>query len=522
MAEQPLASPDGGGSGAAWRAVTNSSYALVEFAWPIAVALLVTPLVVKGLGPSAFGVLSLVAVTLGLFGLLDLGIGGAAMRAVAQHVEGGDLDSAARVLGTAVTAYVGIGLVGAAVIALATPLLVSQLLSIPAELQPDARIAFYVSSIGFPVSLIVGAFASVPKAVQRFDLAARVAVAFSTVNPLATVALVVSGHGLPAIATASLVINVVAGFIYYRVSRHLLGGRGVRMGIDTSLLRELARFGSWFIVASIGVTILYQADKLLLGSLLSAAAVTYYVVPGSLANRIQGAIGAATQLVFPASSALFVRGRQDALVRLYREGTRLTFLLAAVLGVPLAVFAEPFLRYWLSPEFAERSSLVMIVLVGTYSLLGLTGVAWGFGFGSGRAKVNALFVLGMGGLDIGLLLILVGPYEITGAAFAYLLSAAIGVPALISYIERNVVGLSGHEFLLLYARVLPAIALQIVGAFLLRVVAVNLTLTLAAMAATAVALPVLYLLLGLATPEDRAMLGQLVGRLRQRQPSRRR
>src|SRR5687768_11210944 len=104
---------------------------MVEFAWPIAVALIVTPIIVNGLGPSGFGVLTLLAVTLGLFGLLDLGIGGSATRAVAQHVERKDLDSAANVLGTVVTAYVAIGLVGASIIFLATPFLVSHLLSIP-------------------------------------------------------------------------------------------------------------------------------------------------------------------------------------------------------------------------------------------------------------------------------------------------------------------------------------------------------------------------------------------------------
>jgi O-antigen/teichoic acid export membrane protein len=254
--------------------------------------------------------------------------------------------------------------------------------------------------------------------------------------------------------------------------------------------------------------------------MLGAAAVTYYVVPGSLANRIQGAVGAAAQLVYPVSSALFVRGRHDALVHLYQEGTRLTFLLAASLGVPMALFAEPFLQYWLGPVFAIRSSVVMVLLVGTYVLLGLTSVAWGVAFGSGRAKVNALFALGMGVLDIGLLLVLVGPYGITGAAFAFLLSAAIGVPALISYVERNIVGVSGHDFLLQYARVVPAVVVQLVAGLALRAFAVGLAPTLLAMGATAVALPLLYLLLGLATPDDRRLLSQLVTHLRQRRPSR--
>jgi len=117
------------------------------------------------------------------------------------------------------------------------------------------------------------------------------------------------------------------------------------------------------------------------------------------------------------------------------------------------------------------------------------------------------------------LLVLVGPYGIVGAAAAYLISAAVGVPALVCYVERNVVGLDGREFLRQWVRVLPAVALQVVAALALRMVAVNLVFTVGAMAVTAAILPVLYLLLGLATPGDRALLEQLIGRLRQRWPS---
>lgn len=497
-----------------WRALANSSYAVLEFAWPVVVALVATPIVVEGLGPSAFGVLSLVAVTLGLLGLLDLGIGGAAMRSVAHHVALDERDVAAKILGTVVTAYACIGALGATLLVLLAPVLVSDWLSIPADLQPAASTAYQIAALGLPVTLIVGAFATVPKAVQRFDLSTRVAVVFSTIGPLATVALVAAGHGLPAIVTASLFVNIAMGVVYYRVASRLLGVGRLRLGIDRALLRDLARFGGWFIVASIGVTILYQLDKLLLGSFLSAAAVTYYVVPGSLANRIQGAAAAATQIVFPASSALFARGRQDSLLRLYRDGTRLTFVLVAALAVPMAVFAEPFLLHWVGADFARESSVVMVLLVATYALLGFTGVAWGLAFGSGHARTNAVFVLGMAVLDVGLLLVLVGPYQLTGAAVAFLVSAAVGAPALIAYVERTVVGLSGVEFLLQYVRVLPAVVLQLAAALALRTFAVGLLPTLGLMALTALALPVLYLILGLATPQDRAILDEVVARTR--------
>jgi O-antigen/teichoic acid export membrane protein len=186
----------------------------------------------------------------------------------------------------------------------------------------------------------------------------------------------------------------------------------------------------------------------------------------------------------------------------------------------MAVFADRFLLYWLGPDFAERSTVVMVLLVATYVVLGLTGVAWGLAFGSGRAKVNALAALAMAGLDIGLLVVLVGPYEINGAALAYLLSAGIGAPLLISYVERSLLGLSGWEFLRESARVLPAVAVQAVVALALRGLAVGLVVTVGLMAIVAVALPVLYLALGLATPGDRALLAQALRRTRALLPSR--
>ena len=502
--------------GGAWRAVKNATYGIIEFAWPIIPSLIVTPLLVRGLGDSAFGVLSIMAVAIGFLGLLDLGIGGAAVRTIAQHVEREDLDSAARVLGTAVTTYFLIGIVGGVGLALAVPLLVSTVLSVPVELQQSARLAFYVSAAGFPISLALGAFAAVPKALQRFDMSTRVTLVFATIGPVVTLAMVWGGFGLPGIAIASFFLNLIGGVVYFLVSRRLLRGAPIRLGIDPALLRGLASFAGWYLVASFGVTILYQLDKILVGSFLGVAAITYYVVPGNLANRIQGFMGSATLVVFPVSAALSARGDTALLTRLYRDGTRLTFLLAAAVGVPMALFAEPFLRFWMGADFAAHSAVVMVLLVGTYVLLGLAGIAWGVSFGLGRARINAVFALFMGAVDIGLFLVLVGPYQIVGAAAAYLISAAIGVPIVITYVERKVLQLRGWEWILQYARVLPAVVLQVAAALALHLMAVNLFLTLAAMATTAAALPILYLVLGLATAGDRALIAQMTARLRPR------
>ena len=502
--------------GRAWQAARNAGFALLEFAWPLGLALLVTPLLIRGLGVDAYGVLSVVAVLLGMLGLLDLGIGGAGVREMAQHLGRGELRPAATVFGTVVTAYVAIGLAAALFVFLAAPLVVTGVLLVPDDLVDPAVAAFRVSGLGFPMALAVGALASVLRAAQRFDLSARVALVFSTIGPLAALAMVQLGAGIVGVAASAVAVNAVAGIAYYRSARRLLGDVPIPMGVDTAVLRRLIGFASWFLVASIGVVVLYQLDKLLVAGMLGVTAVTYYVVPGNIANRIQGLLGAATAIVFPASSDLHARGDREALSRLYRDGTRLTFLLAASMAVPMAVFAEPFLRHWVGADFARESSLAMVLLVGTYALLGLTGVVWGLAFGAGRAKVNALFVLGMASLDVVLFVLLVRPYGISGAAAAYLLSALVGVPLLMGYLERTVLGLRGVDYLAEYARVVPAAVIVGVLALWFRPVASSFTTTLLAMGALAVALPLVYFLSGLAMPTDRALARRLIDRVRPR------
>lgn len=58
--------------------VKNSLFSVMEFGWPIIIALVASPYIVRSIGPDACGVLSIVGVALGVFGFLDLGMGGAA------------------------------------------------------------------------------------------------------------------------------------------------------------------------------------------------------------------------------------------------------------------------------------------------------------------------------------------------------------------------------------------------------------------------------------------------------------
>lgn len=503
-----------GTPGLAWRTLKNSSFSLLGFAWPLFLALFTSPFIIHRLGADLFGVLSIVGVTLGLFGFLDFGIGGAATRQIATYYEREEHDNIGRVVSTVLGFYLVIGAVVGVAMLLVTSTLVTRLLSIPPSMTQAATIAFYVAAPSFASSLVIGAFLSVPSALQRYDISTSVQLALTTFNAIMTVVLLYLGFGIVAVMTAGLIVNVVMLPLGYYVARRLVPAIVLKPVWDVPMLKELMSFGGYFLLASIGVLFLYQVDKLMVSHFLGPAAVTYYVLPGTLAQKIQGLVAAASAVVFPMSAALFETSDHATLVRLYREGTRLVFIIVTMIAIPMAVFADKFLRFWVGPEIAAQSSIPMVMLVGTYSLLAMTSVPWGIANGSGQAKINAFFTLAIAATDIALFLVLIKPLGVTGAALAYLISAIVGAPLLIGFIERRLLRLSGVEFIKLYWRVGVVALIQLAIAYFARPLAVNLLATVALMAVSALTFVGIYALLGFAQDGDRRLISLLVNKLR--------
>jgi len=498
----------------AWRTLKNSIYGMIEFAWPILLALFASPYIVHGLGVDAYGVLSVVGVTLGFFGFFDLGIGGAATRHIAVAYERGDAEEINHVVSTVLAFYLLVGVLGAAILGILAQPLSTQILKIPMGLQHVAQLAFYVGATGFAVAVVSGSFNAIPRAIQRYDVAAKLAIITATMNTGLTLLVLHFGGGLGWVVLAGFVMTLVTAAAGLFIARRLVPTLELRVRFDKALFKELFSFGAYFLISQLGVLVLYQADKLLIGSFLGVAAVTYYVVPGNLATKIQGLVAAATSIVFPVSSTLFESGRSDAMGRLYREGTRLVMILATAVSVPMAVYAGKFLLFWMGQDIASKSSEVMVLLVATYYVLALSSMAWGIANGSGRAKVNALFTIVIAAADVVLFLLLVKPLGLVGAGLAYLISAAVGVPILVSYIERWVIGLSGFEFIKTGWRIWLVGAVQGVLAWLSLRVVTNLWVTLILMLASFASFFVLYVAFGYLQQGDRDVIRMLLRRLR--------
>lgn len=486
------------------RGAANAVYSLANFAWVFLLSVVATPYIVHGLGADAYGIFALTVATFGFLGFLDLGMVPALVKFVSEAMAKRDYEAVDRAIGTSFSFYALMGGVIGVFLFLIAPFLVD-VLRVPPDLTETGVTAFRLIGGAFFLFMLSNALQALPVSVQRYDIYAKVSLPLATALTAANVGLVKLGQGVVTLVAANVLLTGIGAAVYLVVGRRLVSFH-LRLGFDRAIGRRLFSFGAYAFIASMGSNVLFYLDKFLVGSLLGVGAVTFYVVPNSIAMILYSVTFATFNVLFPASSELFTLGDREGLRRLYSRATRTGLALLATLAVPLLVFSRKILEFWLGGDFPTRSTSVFIILILTCVLLALHMVAHYFALGAGKAHIVALFQVLWAGLNIGLIFVLVKPFGLAGVALAYLLSL-FSVPLFILLIEKTIIRISHRFWLGIAARVGPPACLQALLCLLvLKPLVTNLGTLVVLLAAGALAFPVLYLGLGFAPAEDRELL----------------
>src|SRR6266849_5170712 len=102
----------------------NTVWNLIGNGAPLVVAVFCIPILIRGLGKERFGVLTLAWALIGYASLFDLGLGRALTQAVARKLGAGEEHEVPQVVWTSLLLMLGLGVVGATVIAVISPWLV--------------------------------------------------------------------------------------------------------------------------------------------------------------------------------------------------------------------------------------------------------------------------------------------------------------------------------------------------------------------------------------------------------------
>jgi O-antigen/teichoic acid export membrane protein len=491
----------------------NVGLSFLSQVWFVVLAIVTTPYIVETLGVDLYGLYIIVTTVLGYFLFLDLGLGAALIRYVAEYHAVDDFGKIGRLIRTALALYLVVGVVGGVLIAVSATFLVDHVLTLDATDTDLAKVAFLIAAVGFMVNLPGQTFSAVPTALQRFDIVFLRTVLLGTASIGGTVVVLALGYGLLAVLTVNLVVTTLTAALFYIRTRRLVPEVSFRPRVFRPELRLLMGFGLLLAAQNASLRIVMQLDRLVVAAVAPIAAVTYYVVPLSLSQRIDSLVGNIGKATFPATSALF--GQQDdrRIEELYLRAMKLTALIAIPVATILFVYAHEIMLLWLNAEFEANSSSVLMILALANLLLAFRTVPAVLLASTNRMKIGTAFTLLSATTNLALVLALVPTLGYEGAAWAVLGTAVIQIPPLYWYVHSRVVSVRLAE--LVRASLLKplAAAFALVPAMLwVRSQTVSLAGLILVCLATLTAYFGLTFLLGVYDARERALIRSLLRR----------
>jgi O-antigen/teichoic acid export membrane protein len=270
----------------------------------ICVIVVILPLIIGSLGLERFGLLTLAWVVPEYFAFLDLGLGRASSKYVAEALGREDKEHVSRFAWTAVIVQMVIGCLGALALIGLAPFLTDHLLNVSPTVASEAKVMFALAALSIPVVLVSNSFIGFLAAGQRFDLVNGVSVSFNLLSLLLTfLGVLYFDWNLNDIVAALVVGRVLTLGVYYRLCTHVFSSFR-RARFHPAELRRLLAFGGWITVSNAIVPILLYLDRFMIGASLTVTAVAYYSVPYEIVTRLWVIPTSLVATLFPAFSTL--------------------------------------------------------------------------------------------------------------------------------------------------------------------------------------------------------------------------
>jgi O-antigen/teichoic acid export membrane protein len=413
-----------------------------------------SPYIVHRLGVDLYGLLILAGLTTNYFAIVELGLGQATVKFVADSSARGDWSGLRRMVWTSVLTYLGLSGAGALALAALTPWL-THLLRVPAASVAITEQIFYISAAGLVVSMMGSIFASVPRALERFDIVTFLSIPAGAGQLAVNLLLLYLGYSIRALVIGGVVIQSLVLVAYIGIARHLVPSLG-RPTWDWSALRQLLRFGSLVSISQVVGPVLTHVEKFIIGSMLTLGAVAFYSVPYNLVWAFTIIPGSISGVLFPTFSRLTVEGDHRRRSHLLVRSTKYVFTAILPIAVVVAIFSRRFLAAWMGADFAQHSTAVLQVLAFAVVINSVAAPAYQGLQAMGRPGIPAAFHILEVCLHIPLCFFLIGRYGVLGGAIAW--TVRVGLDTLLLTVAFTRVTEISYRSFLSRALLRPAMA----------------------------------------------------------------
>lgn len=353
----------------------------LQMALGVLVGLLYTPVMIRILGKSEYGLYNTVSSTISMLSVLSLGFNSSYVRYYAGYRRNKDIGAIDRLNGMFICIFTVIGL-----IALACGLYLTNHLELvfSSGLTRDeymlARKLMIVLTLNLAISFPMSVFQSIVSANERFVFLKLLGMLKTVGSPLVTLPLLLMGYRSVAMVCTTLLITCITDILYFAYVVFVLKNRLIFSGFDRRLFKDLFVYTSFIAINIIIDQINLNVDKVLLGRYQGTAATAVYAVGYSLYHYYSMSSTAVSSVFTPRVHRIVkenknLNERSAALTDLFVRVGRIQFLILGWIVTGIIFFGKQFIVLWAGSEYGDAYYVLLLLCIpATVPLIQNTGI----------------------------------------------------------------------------------------------------------------------------------------------------
>ncbi len=435
----------------------------------IASGMIYTPVMLRLLGQSEYGLYQLVSSVIAYLGLLNFGFNGGYLRFYSRYKVNRDEDGIARLNGMFLIIFIVIAalcvLCGSIMIIKANIIFGDGLTE--AELG-KARILMMILVANLALTFTETVFTVHVAANEQFIFQRVLNVLRTLLNPFLTIPLLIMGFGSVGMVLVSTFINIMVCFLNVTYCKKVLKIQFSFKGLNFGLLREIWIFTFFIFINTIIDEINWHVDKLLLGRMIGTAAVAVHGVAASL-NSMYITFSSSIAGVFsPRINRIVAENNDDQeLTNLFTRIGRIQFVILWLIISGYIIFGKEFIIIWAGDEY------IMSYYIGLFLMVPLTiPLIQNLGIEILRAKnkhkVRSAVYLFIAFVNIFLSIKFISTYGVVGAAVGTAISLILGNCIFMNIYYHKRLGINIIYFWKEIIRFVPAMLIAVVAGIIIK------------------------------------------------------
>lgn len=436
----------------------------------ILVSLVYTPIMLRLLGQSEYGLYQLVYSVVSYLGLLSLGFGSSYLRFYSRYKARKDENGVAKLNGMFMIIFCSISVI----CILCGIVMLGNIHSIFGSGLTESEYKTAKILMGL---LIINLAMTFPNSVFNCSITAHEKFLFqkllillqNVLSPFLTLPLLIMGYGSIGMVSVTTILTfalLISNMFFCLKKLHI---RFSFRGLQISLLKEMWIFTFFIFLNQIIDQINWSVDKFLLGRLAGTTAVAVYGLGGQI-NTLYLQFSTSVSNVFvPKVNRIVAESNDDAqLTKLFTKVGRIQFMILGMILSGFIFFGDPFVRIWAGKGYSASYGVALLLIAPvTVPLIQNLGIEIQRAKNMHKARAVVYLFIAIANVFISIPLIkLWGP---AGAALGTTISLVAGNVVFMNWYYHARIGLDMLYFWKQIGKFIPAlIAPVIVGTLIMK------------------------------------------------------